>query len=99
MLSSLRNSYAVNRTVHAHANPIRGTASTSAPAARRSAGERQARWRARVKAQEAIYPVRANGRTLDALTRLGWLAEADAGDREKVADAITRLMDDIAREM
>lgn len=40
-----------------------------------------------------------NGRTIDALVRLQWLAEGDAGDREKVADAITRLMDDIAKEM
>jgi hypothetical protein len=68
-------------------------------AARRPASERQARWRARVRAREAIYPVRVNGRIIDALTRLQWLAEGDVHEREKVADAITRLMDDIAKEM
>jgi hypothetical protein len=66
---------------------------------RHAASERQARWRARAKAKEAIYPVRANGRTLDMLRYYEWLAEADAGDREKVADAIARLMDDIAKDI
>jgi hypothetical protein len=66
---------------------------------RAAARERQARWRARVKAEEAVYPVTAKGRILNMLRYYQWLAEADADDPAKVADAMTRLMDDIAKDI
>jgi hypothetical protein len=64
---------------------------------RRAAWARAAkRRRVRAKACEACATVPYNGDVLDLLVRTGWLAEAAAGDRKAVGQAIARLLQDTA---
>jgi hypothetical protein len=61
--------------------------------ARRSAS--QARWRARVQACTAIYPLELDAGDLQWLvTEVRYLADADAGDPHRVAAAVRQLIKD-----
>jgi hypothetical protein len=70
--------------------------SPAARRARRSAS--QARWRANVDACAAVYPLRLDAADLQWLvTGVRYLAEADASDKRKVADAVRHLIKDAQR--
>ena len=59
--------------------------------------ERQRRRRARARRCEVVAPVAVGPSILDALIELHWLAECEAASRDKIGDAITAMLTDLAR--
>jgi hypothetical protein len=44
----------------------------------------------------SLTPTPVNGSIIDLLTKTGWLAEADATDRQRVGAAVFQALDDAA---
>lgn len=63
--------------------------------ARRAAASR--RWRQRVRAGKAVYPVEGDAEITDMLVRTRWLADREVHGRTEVGQAIARLLKDMAR--
>jgi hypothetical protein len=66
------------------------------PQSRSGAAARQRRLRARIRRHEIVCRVTLGARAIDALVGLQWLSEAETGDRTAIADAITRMLTDLA---
>lgn len=56
------------------------------------AAAKQRRYRERVAKHETVIPVRIGPRGIDLLIKLNWLAERDACRRERIGEAIARLI-------
>ena len=65
------------------------------PADRNAAKQR--RYRQRVASHEVIAPVRVNETLINFLIGTGWLAERDSHKRERIADAIARMIAEAER--
>lgn len=63
---------------------------------RGDAAARKARYRRRQRDGCAVYSVEAGAEVLGMLCRLTWLSEAELGDRDKVAAALSWLLADSA---
>jgi hypothetical protein len=63
----------------------------------KAAALRQKRHRRLVRDGLAVAPVCYSADVVEMLVRLHWLREADAGDRRKIGDAITRMLADTAK--
>ena len=61
-----------------------------------SASERQANWRKRRRRGRGVFPVEAHSGKLAAmLLRLGWIDLSDQRDRAKLAEGLSRFIDDV----
>lgn len=58
---------------------------------------KQRAYRQRVASHEVIAPVRVGETLISFLIRTGWLAERDACNRERIADAISRMIAEAER--
>jgi hypothetical protein len=65
--------------------------------ARSPSAERTKRYRARLKAGQGIAPVMFTNAIIGLLLDLHWLAEADSEDRERIGKAISRMLEDTAK--
>ena len=59
--------------------------------------EQQRRHRQREREGRRVYAVELDGRVIDALVRLEWLADTAAGDDHAVGCAVARLLSDMAQ--
>lgn len=86
---------------HSEARLQRPSKPMSRRARRREQRRRaQARWRTNVQNCAATYPLVLDATDLQWLvTGVRYLAEADAGDKAKVADAVRRMIKDAQRQL
>jgi hypothetical protein len=59
----------------------------------------QARYEARQRVGIALYDVPLGAREVNALVRLGWLADGAASDPEAVGEAVAAVISDLARDI